>query len=112
MLESGSTPWGGNRNLAQNKKNNWNEKGARLGLIEDWSSFLFLDRKTDDLRHKDKKNIFSAGVFLDKKTDSLRHKDIKDIFQELKELEGVKELRQMFGGVGCGRKSVFLDIKT
>ena len=90
MLESGSTPWGGNRNLAQNKKNNWNEKGARLGLIEDWSSFLFLDKKTDDLRHKDK----------------------KDIFQEFMELEGVKELRQMFGGVGCGRKSVFLDIKT
>ena len=85
MLESGSTPWGGNRNLAQNKKNNWNEKGARLGLIEDWSSFLFLDKKTDSLRHKDK----------------------KDIFQELKELEGVKELRQMFGGVGCDRKSVF-----
>ena len=90
MLESGSTPWGGNRNLAQNKKNNWNEKGARLGLIEDWSSFLFLDRKTDELRHKDKKNIF----------------------QELKELEGVKELRQMFGGVGCDWKSFFLDIKT
>ena len=80
MLESGSTPWGGNRNLAQNKKNNWNEKGARLGLIEDWSSFLFLDKKTDDLRHKDKKDIFSAGVFLNKKTDSLRHKDKKDIF--------------------------------
>ena len=90
MLESGSTPWGGNRNLAQNKKNNWNEKGARLGLIEDWSSFLFLDKKTDSLRHKDK----------------------KDIFQELKELEGVKELRQMFGGVGCDWKGVFLDIKT
>ena len=80
MLESGSTPWGGNRNLAQNKKNNWNEKGARLGLIEDWSSFLFLDKNTDSLRHKDKKDIFSAGVFLDKKTDSLRHKDKKDIF--------------------------------
>ena len=80
MLESGSTPWGGNRNLAQNKKNNWNEKGARLGLIEDWSSFLFLDRKTDSLRHKDKKDIFSAGFFLDKKSDDLRHKDKKDIF--------------------------------
>ena len=80
MLESGSTPWGGNRNLYQNKKNNLKEKGARLGLIEDWSSFLFLDRKTDDLRHKDKKDIFSVGVFLDKKTDDLRHKDKKDIF--------------------------------
>ena len=80
MLESGSTPWGGNRNLYQNKKNNFKEKGARLGLREDWSSFLFLDRKTDDLRHKDIKNIFSAGVFLDKKTDSLRHKDKKNIF--------------------------------
>ena len=80
MLESGSTPLGVNRNLAQNKKNNLKEKGARLGLIEDWSSFLFLDRKTDDLRHKDIKDIFSAGVFLDKKTDSLRHKDKKDIF--------------------------------
>ena len=63
MLESGSTPWGGNRNLAQNKKNNLKEKGARLGLIEDWSSFLFLDRKTDDLRHKDKKNIFCFLCF-------------------------------------------------
>ena len=62
------------------QKNNLKEKGARLGLIEDWSSFLFLDRKTDSLRHKDKKNIFSVGVFLDKKTDSLRHKDKKDIF--------------------------------
>ena len=97
MLESGSTPWGGNRNLAQNKKNNLKEKGARLGLIEDWSSFLFLDRKTDDLRHKDKKDIFSVGVFLDKKTDDLRHKDIKDIFQEFKELERVKELRHYSG---------------
>jgi len=38
---------------------------------------------------------------LDRKTDELRHKDKKNIFQELKELEGVKELRQMFGGVGC-----------
>ena len=30
--------------------------------------------------HKDIKDIFSVGVFLDKKTDSLRHKDKKDIF--------------------------------
>ena len=41
---------------------------------------MFLDRKTDDLRHKDKKDIFSAGFFLDKKTDDLRHKDKKNIF--------------------------------
>ena len=41
---------------------------------------MFLDKKTDSLRHKDKKNIFSVGVFLNKKTNSLRHKDIKDIF--------------------------------
>ena len=43
--------------------------------------------------HKDIKDIFSVGIFLDKKTDDLRHKDKKDIFQEFKELEGVMELR-------------------
>ena len=44
----------------------------------------------------------------------------KDSLQELRELEGVKELRHVFGGVGCDKKRkslrrkrpVLLDIKT
>ena len=39
------------------------------------------------------------------------HKDKKNIIQELKELEGVKELRHMFGGESCDKKMKGLKTK-
>ena len=77
---------------------------------------MFLDKKTDSLRHKDKKDIFSAGVFLDKKTNDLRHKDKKDIFP-IWFSEDIKTKRTYFVfcafifGPCCFRASIFVYLR-